>query len=153
MIKETGKDYIYIAIILIFASLSSIMIWKTSEQIVYNTISVTNMNLKSSDGIKIFEPKALSQISSPLIIKGSALGTWFFEASFPIQVTDAEGKILGEGHAEATEDWMTEKMVPFVATLEFENKDIKEGYVVFSKDDSSGRGLSKPVKMPVFFTN
>ena len=51
--------------------------------------------------IKIKSPVLESKIISPLEIKGTARGNWYFEASFPIILTDWDGKIIAQGHATA----------------------------------------------------
>ncbi|MEK7187874.1 MAG: Gmad2 immunoglobulin-like domain-containing protein [Patescibacteria group bacterium] len=80
------------------------------------------------------------EISSPLVIRGKARGTWFFEASFPITITDWNGKIIAEHHAEAKSDWMTENFVPFEATVEFvppAGNNLR-GTLILQKDNPSG---------------
>lgn len=154
MVKETGRDIFYIVIVVFLAAASSIAIWKTSEQVVYNTVAVSNVNIKRTGSeLKVFEPKALATVKSPVSIKGSAPGTWYFEAVFPIKITDEEGNVLGQGHATAKSDWMTEKPVAFEAKISFEKGGASQGFIVFTKDDPSGMGLSKPVRIPVFFGN
>jgi len=79
--------------------------------------------------------------SSPMVISGKARGPWYFEASFPISIMDADGKIIGAGHAEATADWMTTEYVPFTATVTYmlpANTKDKKGAVILSKDNPSG---------------
>ncbi|HEY4480101.1 MAG TPA: Gmad2 immunoglobulin-like domain-containing protein [Candidatus Paceibacterota bacterium] len=79
------------------------------------------------DLIVLESPKPLEMISSPITLTGKARGTWFFEASFPVTVVDWDGKIIGEGHADAVLDpndpnstWMTEDFVPFKAEVTFD---------------------------------
>ena len=95
------------------------------------------------DLILIESPAPESKIISPLEIKGEARGTWYFEASFPIILTDWDGKIIAQGHATAQDSWMTEDFVPFMATLNFENPSweadfSKRGSLIFKKDNPSG---------------
>ncbi len=78
------------------------------------------------------------KIKSPLTVHGKARGTWFFEASFPVRVADADGNILGSGVAEANGDWMTEDFVPFTVKVTFTKPATKEGSVTFLKDNPSG---------------
>ncbi|KKS28649.1 MAG: hypothetical protein UU89_C0031G0008 [Parcubacteria group bacterium GW2011_GWC2_42_11] len=84
-------------------------------------------------------------ITSPLIIEGEARGTWYFEASFPVVLTNWDGLIIAEGHAEAQSDWMTEEYVPFKATLTFtppyktgDQDFMKNGSLILKKDNPSG---------------
>lgn len=154
MVKETGRDIFYIVVVVLLAAASSVAIWKTSEQIVYNTVAIADVNIKRTGSeLKVFSPNALSSIKSPVLIKGSAPGTWYFEAVFPIKITDEEGNVLGQGYASAKSDWMTEKPVAFEAKISFDKGGASQGFMVFSKDDPSGMGLSKPVNIPIFFSN
>ncbi len=98
----------------------------------------------------IHQPKEGERISSPLEIKGEARGTWFFEANFTVILTDWDGKIIAEGIAqmdESEETWMTEELVSFTSTLEFENPVFEDasvdhfsrrGTLIFQKANPSG---------------
>jgi immunoglobulin-like protein involved in spore germination len=81
-----------------------------------------------------------SYISSPLVVKGKARGTWFFEASFPIVLADWDGKIIAEGHVNALSDWMTTDFVPFEGTLTFTKSagNNNRGFLILRKDNPSG---------------
>jgi len=79
-----------------------------------------------------------AKIISPVTIKGKARGSWFFEASFPVKLLDAKGKVLGRGIAQAQSDWMTNDFVPFVAELKFSKPTTAEGSLILSKDNPSG---------------
>ncbi len=50
-------------------------------------------------------------------VSGRAPGPWYFEASFPIKVVDANNNFIGQGLAQAQSDWMTVSDVPFSATV------------------------------------
>ena len=98
-----------------------------------------------ADLIKINSPQPGSVINSPLTINGEARGSWFFEASFPIVLTDWDGLIIAEGFATADGDWMTEEFVPFTATITFESPYtmdsadfMKKGTLLLKKDNPSG---------------
>lgn len=95
--------------------------------------------LEKADLIRIETPRPNQKISSPLTITGQARGTWFFEASFPVVLTDWDGKIIAEGVATAQSDWMTENFVPFKATLEFNRPSYGDnGSLILKKDNPSG---------------
>ncbi len=57
----------------------------------------------SADGhLAVLEPTANVIIASPIMISGTVNGGgWFFEASFPVKVLDGNGKVLGQGPAQA----------------------------------------------------
>lgn len=104
------------------------------------------------DLIKIFQPRPNDFIKSPLEIKGEARGYWFFEASFPVQLLDANGKELGTTIAQAKGDWMTENFVPFEAVLEFQTPTTEKGTLILEKDNPSGLPeYEDELKIPVLF--
>lgn len=90
-------------------------------------------------GIIINEPKEKEIVSSPLKIAGSAMGNWFFEASFPILIIDEEGREMGRGVAQAMDNWMTEEFVAFEAEINFVCTDENQnGFLIFKKSNPSG---------------
>lgn len=98
-----------------------------------------NLNLlEKQDLIRLTSPQPNAVITSPLTLQGEARGTWYFEASFPVQVLDSNGKILGRVPAQAQSDWMRQDFVPFKATLEFETPTTATGTLVLKKDNPSG---------------
>ena len=105
--------------------------------------------------IRLYTPLPNQAISSPLIIKGEASGSWFFEASFPVVLTNLDGLIIAQGVAQAKSDWMTTDFVPFEATLTFtvdQKAYSNKGILVLRKDNPSG--LSKnddSIEIPVIF--
>ncbi len=91
-----------------------------------------------SDLIKVNNLLPGQEIKSPLVVSGEARGFWFFEASFPVKLVDAEGKVLGQTIAQTTGDWMTESFVPFEATLAFATTTSAAGELILQKDNPSG---------------
>ncbi len=95
-------------------------------------------------------------ITSPLHIEGQAKGNWYFEASFPIKITNSKGAILGQGLAKAIGDWMSTSTVPFSADITFvvhlSPNASTTGYIVFSKDNPSDIPANgDSFKIPVVF--
>jgi hypothetical protein len=87
----------------------------------------------------LISPVSGETITSPLTITGEAPGYWFFEATFPVILTNWDGLIIAEGYAEATEDWMTEEDVSFTAELEFETPEYGEnGFLILRRANASG---------------
>jgi len=102
--------------------------------------------------IKVAQPQVGQFISSPLTIKGQAKGPWFFEASFPIVLTDEEGNEISTVVATAQDDWMTEDMVDFEAELIFDKPDSNKGFLIFRKDNPSGLAENDDsITLPIFF--
>ncbi|PCI25096.1 hypothetical protein COB57_02660 [Candidatus Peregrinibacteria bacterium] len=89
--------------------------------------------------MNITTPQPNSTIQSPTIIQGEVPGHWFFEASFPIQLTNWDGLIIGEGIATAKTNWMTEEMVSFEAIITFDKPTHKNnGSLIFMRSNASG---------------
>ena len=103
--------------------------------------------------IQLDTPGINDAINSPVVIKGEARGSWFFEASFPIEITDSTGKVLGQGTAQAQGDWMTNDFVPFTATITYQEPlTDPKGFIVFKKDNPSGLPENdKSIKIPITF--
>ena len=107
--------------------------------------------------IHVTSPTPNQIIQSPFTVTGEARGTWFFEASFPIVVTNWDGLIVGQAVAQAKSDWMTEDFVPFEATLTFTvdpDAYSNAGTLILKKDNPSGLPeyddvLEIPVKLGV----
>jgi hypothetical protein len=86
------------------------------------TVRVTvPSNERTHDLIMLDSPKAGSTIKSPLILHGQARGHWYFEATFPITLLDATGKIIAQHYAEAEQDWMTTDFVPYSGSLTYDS--------------------------------
>jgi hypothetical protein len=108
---------------------------------------------KAEEMIKISSPKPGDTISSPLLIKGEARGTWYFEASFPVKLLDADGNIIAVHYAQAQGEWMTEEFVPFTSELIFEAPQTETGTLVLQKDNPSGlEENDASIEIPVKFT-
>lgn len=106
-----------------------------------NFIEFIGNEIEKADLIRISTPRPNQKISSPLIITGEARGNWFFEASFPVVLTDWDGKIIAQGIAQAKSDWMTTDFVPFESTLTFtvdKNAYSNHGSLILRKDNPSG---------------
>jgi hypothetical protein len=98
-----------------------------------------------SDRITLTGPAPGAVVINPFTISGQARGPWYFEASFPIFLTDWDGKIISQTVATAQGDWMTEDFVPFAAQLDFVNPykegdpdSMKRGTLILKKENASG---------------
>ncbi|MEX0877289.1 MAG: Gmad2 immunoglobulin-like domain-containing protein [Candidatus Spechtbacterales bacterium] len=94
--------------------------------------------LEKTDLIRIDNPRPNQIISSPIMVSGQARGYWFFEASFPVRLYDANNVEIALGIAQAQSEWMTEDFVPFKTTLEFEKPTTPTGTLVLERDNPSG---------------
>ncbi|MBI2050380.1 MAG: GerMN domain-containing protein [Parcubacteria group bacterium] len=109
-------------------------------------------NTAEETPVKLFEPQNNAIVSSPLTLRGEARGAWYFEASFPMKLLDANNNQIAVTPAQAQGDWMTENFVPFLATLEFESPATETGMLVLQKDNPSGLPeFDAEIKIPVRF--
>ena len=88
--------------------------------------------------LRVSAPLADAVVSSPLMVTGEARGGWFFEASFPVTLLDADGKPVVRGYAQAQGEWMTDQFVPFKAELTFAVPASTTGTLVLEKANASG---------------
>ncbi len=110
-------------------------------------------NNVDSEGIQISQPKPGSKITSPLEIKGEAKGTWFFEATFEVELLK-NGDLLADTFVRARSDWMTEDFVPFSAILIFQPEEAGNAILKFKNSNPSGLPEhSKTYSLPVTIGN
>lgn len=108
--------------------------------------------LETLDLIKATDPRPNATIASPLTVRGAARGNWYFEASFPVELVDAEGNRLAQVPAQAQGEWMTTEFVPFTATLTFTAPTSSTGTLLLHKDNPSGLPENEDVlRIPVRF--
>jgi hypothetical protein len=104
------------------------------------------------DLIQIDEPLKNEEVASPITISGKARGTWYFEASFPVEVRDEDGTVLFQGPVEASGEWMTTEYVPFSQSIAFTAPKGKFGTIIFHKDNPSGDpARDESVVVPIKF--
>lgn len=133
--------YLLIFIFIIFFSL--IFDWGRNND--FNNITEKNTQ------IVIDFPKDNQKITSPIKISGEAVGSWFFEGSFPIELVDLDKNIIAIGIATSTDDWMTEDFINFSSEIYFDKPtSTKNAILIFKKDNPSGNPeFDKSVFIPV----
>ncbi len=117
---------------------------KTKEKITYNNAS--------TDLISVELPFPGAVTGKEFSVIGKARGQWFFEASFPIELRDANGKLLFTAIAQADGDWMTTDFVPFKAEVKAPMSYIGPATLILIKDNASGlpehdASISFPIKV------
>jgi len=102
--------------------------------------------------IRVTAPEKNDTVTSPLTITGEARGNWYFEASFPVRLIDANGRVLAEHYAQAQGEWMTTEFVPFTSTITFTNPTTTTGTLILMKDNPSGLPENDAeVRLPIKF--
>lgn len=103
-----------------------------------STTAPTPSEARLGDVIVVTSPQQGADVASPLTIKGSARGSYYFEGVFPVKLLDSSGKELARGQAQAQGEWMTTDYVPFTATLTFAKPATTTGSLILEKDNPSG---------------
>jgi len=118
------------------------------QQIVVIPPSVDQIN----GDLIITKPVLNAEVSSTIDIAGQALGSWFFEASFPIKAMTEAGEEIGLCVAQAGRDWMTNELVPFTCQLKLTKLINGKGFLLFKKDNPSGDSVKDAsFKYPISF--
>jgi hypothetical protein len=132
---------------------AEVILGGNENPVVSTTTPITPVTpVQSGQGlITVTIPKANQVISSPFTVSGEAKGNWFFEASAPVEIRDANGKLLGQGPVQAEGNWMTTDFVPFKGTITFSKSSTTNGTIIFKNDNPSGlpendRSYSIPIK-------
>ncbi|MFA5359975.1 MAG: GerMN domain-containing protein [Patescibacteria group bacterium] len=121
----------------------------------------SSQNPVPTDEVIVTRPEANQTINSPLTVEGQARGNWFFEASFPIELVDDQGKILGQSFVQAQSDpsheggvnWMTTDFVPFKGELNYQVATTTTGKLVLKNDNPSGLAENdKKIEIPVLIS-
>jgi hypothetical protein len=93
----------------------------------------------TSDNIVVDLPFPDAVVGKEFSVLGKARGTWFFEASFPVELLDEDGNRLAQGIAQAQSDWMTTEFVNFKADLKVTDQNyIGPATLILHKDNPSG---------------
>jgi hypothetical protein len=140
-----------ILVILVFSLGALIWYSKVAMAPKENGMGLVNTQ-KPAEDIVLAVPGQNQIIRSPLQIAGKAKGNWFFEGVFPVELLDAQGKVLAKGMVKAQGDWQTTEYVNFIGSLNFESATSTKGSLKFTNDNPSGLPEnSKSFFIPVKF--
>jgi hypothetical protein len=111
------------------------------------------------NGISVTAPIANTLLTTTTTVTGTAVGSWYFEGSFPVRLLDGNGNQIAQAPATAEGNWMTTSTVPFHATLQFTNPyhpgdeaAMKVGTLELHNDNPSGLPQNdKKIQIPVRF--
>jgi archaellum component FlaF (FlaF/FlaG flagellin family) len=139
------KRYILIIVALVVASGYFYVSKNSEEKLVQAPIEETPKLEKAvlADWINVDSPAINEKVSSPVTVKGTARGSWFFEASAPVDVVNWDGLIIGQGYMTVDEghSWMTTDYVPFTGTITYDASQLgayDHGWIIFKRDNPSG---------------
>lgn len=95
-------------------------------------------NNATRDMIYVENPYPGAVVGKTFTLKGAARGNWYFEASFPVEVRDKNGKVLVQQPVQAQGDWMTSDFVPFSSVIKIPQSYIGPATIILHKDNPSG---------------
>ncbi len=124
-------------LIILFLVMGNFLLWNKKEE-ADATPNTTTPPTSTDANIKVTLPEPYTAVSSPIAIAGEATGNWYFEATFPVSLVDAEGKVLVQTFAEAKGEWMTTDYVPFTLSIPFSVSATTSATLVFERDNPSG---------------
>jgi hypothetical protein len=142
------RRYIVLVLIIIFG----VLFWAFTKSTPKVPVGVVP-NDSLSPEVSPAEKPGVIVVSSPLpettvppssvVVKGKAVGNWFFEASAPVDIVNWDGLIIGQGYVMVDQgyDWMTTDMVPFTGTISYDANQLgayKYGWIIMKKDNPSG---------------
>lgn len=115
-------------------------------------VSEPENNSLDSSLIIVEYPQPDDVVTSPLVIKGKARGTWFFEGDAPITLYWGVGNSFADSYISAKGEWMTTDFVDFEGTIVFPEPDMDYGDLFLYQDNpSETQGSHEYIKIPVRF--
>lgn len=115
----------------------SVFLMKQFLPTLSNDFSQATKEGKGTESIQIQNIIPQQKIASPVLIKGVARGSWFFEAVFPVRLVAEDGTLLASGIAKADDNWQVDSFVPFHAQLIFTSIGHTSGVIEFHKNNLS----------------
>lgn len=109
-----------------------------SGQAATTTPPVATTTPTLAERVVVTSPKPNAVVGKTFVVSGQAPGPWFFEASFPIKIVDANNNFIGQGIAQAQGEWMTTEQVTFTATVTITSNYSGPAEVVLLRDNPSG---------------
>lgn len=94
--------------------------------------------LDKQDMIRIDSPRPGAVITSPWDFTGQAIGPWYSEAVFPVELEDSNGNVIASSYGQAQGEWMTEEFVVFEGRIIFDIEGEQSATLVLKKQNASG---------------
>lgn len=96
--------------------------------------------------ITVSTPRPNDTLQSPLRLKGEARSDWFEDGiEIPVEVRDADGRLLGQGHVETDKYTGNLKMLPFEGEVSFKLPNFGHSGTVVIKNTNTREQLVIPV--------
>lgn len=151
------KRYLVLILIIGFGAIFLLLIRNASapttrntDKIAENALTPEALPAQKDDLIMVDYPLPQGVVASPILVKGKARGNWYFEGSFPVTLTDAQGNVLAQTYAKAQGEWMTTDYVPFTSSVSYTAPLGTKGFLILKKDNPSGEAkFDNALTLPV----
>lgn len=146
----------WLKILIVLAVVGAVYFAFESKRTQAPVTQTSDEEIKEQAEVVVETPQRGDLVTSPLLVKGKARGTWFFEANLPVTLKDQDGKILAQkgfmANPPAGGDWMTEDYVEFEDSLTFTAPTTEFGVLIIQNDNPSGlEENEKSFAVPVRF--
>jgi hypothetical protein len=133
------KKYTILTILIVILLSVAFCVYTREKKIEVPNIPQPSLTYKNTTKEKIIvdTPYPDAVVGKEFSVIGQAAG-WYFEGVFPIDVLDKDGKVLWQGPAIATKDWMTSELVTFKADVRLPQDYIGPATLILRKDNPSG---------------
>ena len=128
-------------VVLVVALIGAIAWFKYQSQhrVGDEKVQITPAYVNASQNlIMVATPTPGASVPHSFFVSGRARGYWFFEASFPVVVTDSKGVVLAQLPAQTESNWMTNELVSFSARVVIPDFYVGPATLTFKKDNPSG---------------
>ncbi len=122
----------------------------TAQSVPEGDTATSSQRMDSSDEvnnlIRVNSVTSSQQISTPLVIEGEAVASWYDDEKFSVQIVNEQGKVLGSSIAQAKQLDVLGEFIPFIVTVDFDPEFYFTGYVILQNAKEKSVSLKIPVE-------
>lgn len=96
--------------------------------------------------IRVSSVTSSQEISTPLVIEGEAVASWYDDEKFSVQIVNEQGKVLGSSVAQARQLDVLDEFIPFIVAVDFDPEFYFTGYVILQNAKEKSVSLKIPVE-------
>jgi hypothetical protein len=134
------KILIACTVLLIVVILTTLVFdWGRREIPIPDMNQVATSTIANNTPIIVSYPIDNQTVTSPIHINGTVQGNWFFEGTFPVELIDSNGDVIGSTTATTDGDWATTSDVYFSADISYRNATTTDrAFLLLENDNPSG---------------
>lgn len=147
------KKYIIVLSSIIIIIVPQLLI-RYNKNIQKKEVTSESYSKEQLSDIIVYTPQPNDVVTNPLVVRGKARGTWYFEGEFPITLYYGVKDAFVNINAFALGEWMTEDYVDFEVIINFPVPSENDGLLVLSKNNPSDlRENDASLRIPLRFHN